>query len=240
MKKIYLFSALALILLTSACGGEQGETPTLSGTILPAAETSTPLGGLAVTTTETATTSATETAAPGSETPTLSSTESVSALATAIVGSPAAGTTQTPGIPVTGLDITLVDCQFCVDTLAHALLVLPDTATFEVVAPKASDTGSATNTAVNTNCSTIEVNNGKQVVLCSGPENTPVTLNICINANTCTNFPVNLLACPLTSQSGTALPSKPQSVPGTGTESATPAAGLSTTTSTTATTTMTP
>ena len=196
MKKIFLFGALVLMLLTAACAGQQGTTPTLSGTTLPEVETSTPFGSPA-TTTETGTTSTAETATTGSETPTVSNTQSISTLATSVVGSPVAGTSQTPGIPVTGLDITLVDCQFCVDTLAHALLILPDTATFQVVSPTPSS--SASTTTINTNCSTIEVNNGKQVVLCSGPENTPVTLNICTDANTCTSFPVNLLACPLTS-----------------------------------------
>ncbi len=234
MRKLFFFSAFILVLLTAACAGQQGTTPTLAGTTLPGVEeTSTPFGELTTTTTaETITSSTAETATTGSETPLVSSTESVSTLATSITGSPVAGTGQTPGIPVTGLDITLVDCQFCIDTLAHAWLVLPDTATFEVLTPTTS-TSTTTNT-VNTNCSTIEVNNGKQVVLCSGPENTPITLNICTNANTCTNFPVDLLACPLT-QAGTAIPNKTQTTPETGSASATPTPAALSTPSTTST-----
>src|SRR5215207_8927208 len=172
MKKIsrlFLFGALILVLLTAACGAEEGATPTLAGTSFPDGEdlTSTPAGGDLDTTqtaeTETATTA--ETATGGAETPTASPTDAAS--------------TQTPGIPVTGVDVVLVECQFCIDTMAYALLVLPETATFEVVSPANSTTTSTT-----TNCSTVEVNNGKQVVLCSAPEMTALTLNICSDVNT--------------------------------------------------------
>jgi hypothetical protein len=107
------------------------------------------------------------------------------------------GTTRTPGIPITGQNIMLVECQFCVDTQAHALLVLPDTATFKIVSPAQSTTTSPTTNSAPA-CTTVEVNNRKQVVLCSDPEMTPLVVNICTDASTCTDFPVDLLACPLT------------------------------------------
>jgi hypothetical protein len=103
--------------------------------------------------------------------------------------------TRTPGIPVTGQEIMLVECQFCVDTRAHALLVLPDTATFQITSPAVT---ANTTTDTQPTCTTVEINNGRQVVLCSGPEMTPLVVNICTDASTCTDFPVNLLACPLT------------------------------------------
>ncbi len=112
---------------------------------------------------------------------------------------PAAGVTRTPGIPVTGQDIMLVECQFCVDTRAHALLVLPDTATFQITSPAVT---ANTTTDTQPTCTTVEINNGRQVVLCSGPEMTPLVVNICTDASHCTDFPVDLLACPL-SQGGT-------------------------------------
>jgi hypothetical protein len=176
-------------------------------------------------TAETASTEAPATTSTGLQTATLSLTQNASTQTTSVVGSPAVGTSQTPGIPVTGVDIVLVECQFCIDNMAHALLVLPDTATFEVVS-STSTTANTTGTTVKTNCSTIEVNNGKQVVLCSGLEKTPVTLNICTNATTCTTFPVQLQACPL-SQSNTAVPAtnqtqSPSDTPAAGTGSATP------------------
>lgn len=221
--RLFLLGALILVMLTAACGAEEGATPTLVGTSVPgeADLTSTPLGGDVETTqtaeTETATTAETATAGGDGTTPTVSATAGVATQATTD-GTAAAGTTRTPGIPVTGPDIILVECQFCVDTMAHALLVLPDTATFEVVSPPASTTTSTTTTN-ETNCSTVEVNNGKQVVLCSGPEMTPLTLNICTNGSTCTDFPVDLLACPLTQTNNT------PSAPGTDTGVATSTPG---------------
>src|SRR5215216_5316640 len=211
VSRVFLFGALILVLLTAACGAEGGTTPASLATLPGAEETSTPPGGVDMTQTAgtgTATTAETSTAGP--ETPTVSGTENVS--------TPTIGATKTAGIPVTGVDIVLVECQFCVDTLAHALLVLPDTATFEV----ATSTTSTTAETVKTNCSTIEVNNGKQVVLCSGQEKTPVILNICTDANSCTNFPVDLQPCPL-KQPDTAAPTKTEEAPGTVTATPTPA-----------------
>jgi hypothetical protein len=193
MSRFLLLGAMILVLITSACAA-QDTTPTVSGTL----ETSTPFGAATdVTETAGAETATTGTAETTVETPTVSITDTaaVSTSTTQTAG------TGTPGVPVTGLDILLIECQFCVDTTAHALLVLPDTATFEITSPEPTTTTSSTSAAVTTpNCTTVEVNNGKQVVLCSGPEMTPITLNICTNADTCTDFPVDLLACPLATQ----------------------------------------
>jgi hypothetical protein len=237
MKKfshLLLFGSLVLVLLTAACGANQNGTPTLVGNTLPALETSTPATGEKATTATAAST--------GLETATLSTTQDVSTQTSSVVSSPVAGT---PGIPVTGSDVVLVQCQFCVDNMAHALLVLPDTATFEVVSSTSTTTNPA-GTTVKTNCSTIEVNGGKQVVLCSGLENTPITLNICTNATTCTDFPVQLQACPV-NQVNTAVPNtnktqSPSDTPEAGTGSATPspAVGASTATPTTVLNTPTP
>jgi hypothetical protein len=207
--RLLFMGAMILVLITAACAAEEGTTPTGVGTSFPSEETST------AESTETAT--AEETATEVLETPTLSLTEPVSTLPT-LSGTQTSGT---PGIPVTGADIVLVEYQFCVDTMAHALLVLPDTATFEITSPPASTTTSSTSvTATTPICTTVEVNNGRQVVLCSGPEMTPLTLNICTDANTCTDFPVDLLACPLV-QSSTAVPNQTQSATGTATGSPT-------------------
>lgn len=194
ISKLFLFGMLALGLLSTACAADEREIQIL--TMTPPETSTQPVGFEVTMTAETATESSTEIA-----------TTQVTATA-----SPVEGITITPAIPVTGQDIVLVECQFCVDTLAHALLVLADTATFEFV----SATTTTTST-LPTGCSTIEVNNGKQVVLCSGPENTTISLNIC--TNTCTNFPVNLLSCPVsqtnnTSAATTNILSTPE--PGTG------------------------
>lgn len=227
ISRLFLFGAL-ILLLTAACGAEEG-TPTTSypGPSISGGDdldlTGIPFGG--IDTTETA-----ETASGDLETPIDSAATQVTA-----TGSPDVITTQTPGIPVTGAEVILIECQFCVDTRAHALLVLPDTATFEIVSPAPSTTTSTTTADTESRCSTVEVNNGKQVVLCSGPEMSPLVLNICTDANTCTDFPVDLPACPLT-QGGTAVPNQTQTTPGTGgtgtISTSTPSTGISRATAT--------
>jgi hypothetical protein len=236
------FLALLMALLTTACGAEQGATPTtIVGTLLPVM-TSTPLGPTeTIGTTPTATGSGiitpAETTTTGFETATVSAGDA----GTLVAGTqaPSLGTTRTPVIPVTGQDIMLVECQFCVDTRAHALLVLPDKATFNISSPVPSTT---TTTDAQPTCTIVEVNNGRQVVLCNGPEMTPLVVNICTDASNCTDFPVDLLACPLT-QGGTVGPANTQQAPGTGgtgatattspggvaTSTATPAAGATAT-----------
>lgn len=217
-KKILLVGALILVLITAACGANRGASPTLVGTLL--GPTNTPFGGFGTGTVIAAqTATALETPTPGLGTPTAGATQSVVTQVPTIVGSPASGASQTAVIPVTGLEIMPVECQFCVDNMAHALLVLPDTATFEVVSQSTSTTTGNTTTTINTSCSTIEVNNGKQVVLCSGPEKTAINLNVCVNANngnTCTNFPLQLLACPVTQPLAPApnVPNKTPKAPG--------------------------
>ncbi len=196
-----LFVALIVVLLTAACGAEQGTTPTLAGTNVP--------GGNLTDTPSVDTTGTTETATPeAADTPTSMAT----------VTTDATKTTETPIVPVTGVDILLIECQFCVDTMAHALLVLTDTATFDVVPP----TTSTTTSMKDATCATVEVNNGKQVVLCSAPEKTVLTLNICTDVNKRTDFSVNLLAGPLITDKGTALPASKTVAPGTGNLTSTP------------------
>ena len=226
--RLSLFFALILVLLMAACGAESGATPTLIGTLLPGGSdlTSTPLSGVATETTETAIGTVvgleTATTTTGLESPT-------AGVATQVVGTqdPGLGNTSTPVVPVTGQDdIMLVECQFCVDTRAHALVVLPDTATFQITSPVVS---ANTTTDVQPTCTTVEVNNGRQVVLCSGPEMTPLVVNICTDAANCTDFPVDLLACPLT-QGGSVGPANTQA-PGNGAAATTsPGAGISTST----------
>ena len=214
--RLLLFFTLILVLLTAACGAEGGATPTGFAVTLPPGDadlTGTPSGA-----TEVAGTA--ETPTGGLETATAISTETSATQIsdTQITATQASDTenTQTPVIPVTGPEVLLVECQFCVDTRAHALLVLPDTATFQITSTTAS-----TGAESEPQCSTVEVNNGRQVVLCSGPEITPLVVNICTNPNTCTDFPVDLLACPL-SPGGTISPGQTLSTPGTGGTDVTP------------------
>src|SRR5512133_2314776 len=96
--RLFLFIGLILVLLTAACGADEGSNPEVQGTVLPGLETSTPAVGVDITTTaETATTIETSTGAL--ETPTLSVTESVSTQVTSTVSSSSTRTSRTPGIP---------------------------------------------------------------------------------------------------------------------------------------------
>ena len=47
----------------------------------------------------------------------------------------ATNTTLTPSIPVTGLELIQLDCQYCVDNIAHAQFVIPREASFRVTSP---------------------------------------------------------------------------------------------------------
>lgn len=96
--------------------------------------------------------------------------------------------TLTPSIPVIGDEVILLECQFCVDNMAHALLVIPEVATFEL----------ATTTAgADIGCNTVDTFNGRQVVLCRVEENTSITVNICTDGTNCTELLVDLQACPV-------------------------------------------
>jgi hypothetical protein len=175
--RMFLFCALALVLLTAACASEEG-TPTAAETLLPVDLTPSP----AVTDDGTLTA---ETETP-STTETLEVTETTTPEAAQLT--PTADGSQTPSIPVTGDEVILLECQFCVDNMAHALLVISEAATFELVTTAAgADTG----------CNTVDTFNGKQVVLCRAEENTSITVNICTDGTNCTELLVDLQACPV-------------------------------------------
>jgi hypothetical protein len=209
ISRIFLFGALAIILLTAACAPEEG-TPTVVGTLMPDDLTGSPSPAATDETvtaeTETTATAATlETATPTADTSQVTPTD----------------TAQTPSTPVTS-DVILLECQFCVNNMAHALLVISETATFELT---------TTVTGTDTGCNTVDTFDGKQVVLCRAEENTSITLNICTDGN-CTELVVDLQACPVsnTPQPGAAtdtptpggVTDTPQASPTTGGATSTP------------------
>jgi len=111
---------------------------------------------------------------------------------------PAADTTQTPDGQAAGVEPILVECQYCIDGMAHALLVLPDTATFETLA----DTTAASTPGPDTGCNRVDSYNGRQVVICRAQESTSLNLNICRDGDNCTPILVELQSCPNTLQPG--------------------------------------
>lgn len=199
---MFMFGALVLVLALAACAPSEG-TPTLVGSPFP---DDTPIVDLtgSPSVEATGTTVTTET-----ETPVVDTTDTPEV-------TPTQDTTQTPSIPVTG-DIILVECQFCIENVGHALLVFNESSTFEVVTTSAS-----TPSDPDMGCSTIDTYDGRQVVLCRGEEDTSLTLNICDANNTCTEMIVTLQGCPdaLTPQPGDAT-----NTPAAGVATDTPAAG---------------
>ena len=181
ISRIFLFGALALALLTAACAeatpttifvptepGDGTASPPPLGTDMAAS----PVGTLDLT-------AAVETAILPAETQ-----------ATQTDGT---DTTQTAEVPVTGTELILLECQFCIQDVAHALLVLPETATFETA---------GSTPGVDTGCNTVDTYNGRQVILCRSQENTSLNLNICTNGTNCTQLLVELQDCPDVIQPG--------------------------------------
>ena len=103
---------------------------------------------------------------------------------------------STAVIPVTGVEnVVSLQCEFCVNDEAHAVFILPEAASFLVPDPLAGVT-----------CLTVQVTNGRRIVLCRGPQKTSFTLNICIDNTNCTQLPITLNPCPLVPQTGMLTP----------------------------------
>ena len=105
---------------------------------------------------------------------------------------PAANTLTVGGIPVTGVSAASVLCQFCVDQIPHAVVLLPQAAIFSIVSDSGSPVSSASQTAYNT----IEALNGQQVVLCFGETGAAIILKLCTNGSSCMQVPIKLSNCP--------------------------------------------
>lgn len=193
---------MTLVLLIAACAPEEG-TPIVVNTPVPGDLTASP----PVSETNTAGTEATlDTTATVDLTTTPATTDTTQTVAT--------DTTQTAGVPVTGADLILLECQYCIEGMAHALLVIPETATFETI----TDTASLSTPGPDTGCTTVDTFSGRQVVICRSQENTSLTLNICMNGTDCTQLLVELQSCP---QVGTPAATE---TPGAGVATNTPAA----------------
>jgi hypothetical protein len=115
-----------------------------------------------------------------------------------ITPSPAvAASTQTPItlIPVTGNQEVSLQCQFCVNGEPHAVLILPENASFLVSQP-----------VVGVNCITAQVVGDKRILFCRGTQKTIFNLNVCSDAANCLQYPITLATCPLAPQKGNPTP----------------------------------
>ena len=151
ISRVFLFGALVLVLISTACTAEGIPIVVITGSPSPD-----------------------NTITAGTETTT------------------AGDTTLTPSIPITGADVILLECQFCVDQVAQALLVMPETTTFEVL----NSSVSLSTTDGELGCNAVDTFNNRQVVLCRAPEDSSITLNLCTDANTCTELLVTFQTCP--------------------------------------------
>lgn len=179
ISRLFLSGALTLILLTTACAGQEG-SPTAAGTTAPGDQTASPAAG-ATQVTGTAETATTSPDGTPDTTPTATPTASVA------TDTPQSDATQTPAAPE---EVLLLDCQYCIAGMAHALLVLPENATFQTV--------SDTTLGPDMGCNIVDTYNGRQTAICRAEENTSLNLNICTNGANCTPLLLELQPCPTT------------------------------------------
>lgn len=96
-------------------------------------------------------------------------------------------------VPVTGQDVPAsLQCQFCVNDEIHAVLLIPQAATFLVSDP-----------VEGINCLTAQVVNDQRILICRGEQHTSFTLNVCIVGSNCSQIPLTLQTCPIGPQAGT-------------------------------------
>lgn len=99
--------------------------------------------------------------------------------------------TPTAFIPITGMDVVSLQCQFCVNEEAHAVLIMSDQVSFNVSEP-----------ATGITCAIAEEINGRRILLCRGVQETNFNLNVCADPSNCLEFPITLQDCPLIPQTG--------------------------------------
>lgn len=100
--------------------------------------------------------------------------------------------TPTLVIPVTGMEeLASVQCQFCINDEARAVVVLPEEATFLVSEP-----------IIGVSCLTAQVVNGNRVVFCRGAPQSSFTLSACLDNSNCSQSRITFETCPSIPQTG--------------------------------------
>jgi hypothetical protein len=103
--------------------------------------------------------------------------------------------TATPFIPITGMDVVSLQCQFCVNDEAHAVLIMSKLASFNVADPATAVT-----------CLTAQETTDRRILLCRGAQESSFNLNVCVGNENCLQFAITLQTCPLIPQTGTGTP----------------------------------
>jgi hypothetical protein len=178
------FLALTFLLVLTACGLQQPTTTPAEATALASNLTMLP-GGTAIV----VITNPEQNLTPGPGTqlapPVAAGTGTPQGVVTVLPLTPGNGVQ----IPATGAGETQVLCQFCVDGLAHAMIILPVGATFQVLPPNGS------NVAAAQSCTAVEQINGKALLICTGGSPSTFELKVC-TGDKCSQFPIKLNACP--------------------------------------------
>lgn len=176
MKKIYRSlapMAVVLLLLSSACSQREVGLTSAEATALANGQTGLP-PTVATLVTGVVGTGTAITVLPGTGTP--------------LTPASTPGANQTQAVPVTGGEPPKQLCQFCMAGVAHAIISIPETSTFNV--PAAAD-GTAAAT-----CNSVETLNGSQLIVCYATTPATFRLNICGSDGACSDFVVSLPACP--------------------------------------------
>ncbi len=115
------------------------------------------------------------------------------AFPTLTLAAPAAptGNSLTPQIPITGENAAYLQCEFCVDAVTHAVLIIPDSVSFNV------------NSDTPVSCLTADVTGGRRILICHGTPSTTFYLNMCTDPSNCLLFSVELQPCALLQGSAT-------------------------------------
>lgn len=188
ISRITSLLVLTFVLLLAACTPEEG-SPTVVGPTLPGDLTASPTGFA----TEPTGTEETATTAPEATATLATATGAATDTLPAGTDTSGTATTQTAGIPVTGAETIVLECQYCIEGMAHAVLVVPDTMTFQTLDENASVFPEGTNVG----CFSVDSFNGRQTVICRTEQNTSLTLELCTNDD-CTQLLVDLQSCPQT------------------------------------------
>jgi hypothetical protein len=99
--------------------------------------------------------------------------------------------TSTAFIPVTGVDVVSLQCQFCVNDETHAVLIISKLTSFNVSDPVSGVT-----------CLMAKDVGDRRIVLCRGAPQASFNLNVCVDAANCLQFPITLQTCPLIPATG--------------------------------------
>jgi hypothetical protein len=84
------------------------------------------------------------------------------------------------------MDVVSLQCQFCVNEEAHAVLIMSNQAFFNVADPGSGVT-----------CLSAQEVNGRRILLCRGAQQASFSLNVCVDSANCLEFPITLQTCPL-------------------------------------------